>query len=93
MPGSKRSPSVVCFCSKVGEDSSSRLARLAVLPLGRRWKRSSFFGLRRVDVLEVGVLLVVVLEVLMRELRVLVKARVVEEEISLPLVRLCGREL
>ena len=29
----------------------------------------------------------------MRELSVLVKARVVEEEISLPLVRLCGRGL
>ena len=74
----------------MGEDSSSWRARFAALPLGRR-KRLSFFGCRRVEVLLLEVLGLEVL--LMRELRVLVKARVVEEEISLPLLRLCGRGL
>lgn len=49
-------------------------------------------GLRREDVL-LAVVDVLDLEVLMRELSVLVKARVVEEEISLPLLRLWGRGL
>jgi hypothetical protein len=59
--------------------------------LGRR-KRSSFLGFRREDVL-LAVVDVLDLEVLMRELSVLVKARVVEEEIALPLLRLWGRGL
>ena len=83
----------VCSNDDVGAEESSCRARFAALPLGRR-KRSSFLGLRPEEVLLfTEVVEVLDLEVLIRELRVLVKARVVEEEISLPLVRLCGRGL
>ena len=81
----------VCSNCDVEELSSCR-ARFAALPLGRR-KRESFFGLRRVEVLLLAVVEVLDLEVLIRELRVLVKARVVEEDISLPALRLWGRGL
>ena len=66
----------------------SRWARLAALRLGLL-KMSSFLGFRRDDVVDFEGLLET--EVLMREESWEVKERVVEEEISFPLVRLCAR--